>query len=69
MVMQFLRRYNDNPTNTYIKSFYTPISEAPFPAVTICSFSPIPLHRRLAILDGAILPQNVSKEHALTIFK
>ncbi|XP_076640212.1 sodium channel protein Nach isoform X2 [Colletes latitarsis] len=69
MVIQFLRRYNDDPTNTYIKSFYNPIFEAPFPAVTICPFSPIPLQRRLEILDGVILSNNITRELAMNFLK
>ncbi|XP_076178172.1 sodium channel protein Nach isoform X2 [Ptiloglossa arizonensis] len=69
MVIQFLRRYTDNPTTSYIKSFHTPIFEAPFPAITICPFSQTPLHRRLKILDGVNLPDNVTREIAMTFLK
>ncbi|XP_076246486.1 sodium channel protein Nach [Calliopsis andreniformis] len=69
MVMQFLNRYSDNPTNTYIKSFYHPIFKAPFPAITICPSTPIPLHRRLAIFEGMNLPDNVSQDLAMNILK
>lgn len=69
MVMQFLRRYNENPTNTYILTFDEPIFKAPFPAVTICPTMPIPMRKRLAILENAILPENVSREFALNILK
>lgn len=69
MVMQFLRRYNENPTNTYILTFDEPIFKAPFPAVTICPTMPIPMRKRLAILEKAILPENVSREFALNILK
>ncbi|XP_033197227.2 sodium channel protein Nach isoform X1 [Bombus vancouverensis nearcticus] len=65
MLMQFLRRYNENPTNTYIQTFDAPIFRAPFPAVTICPSIPIPLKKRLAILENSILPENVSRELAL----
>ncbi|XP_060819350.1 sodium channel protein Nach-like isoform X4 [Bombus pascuorum] len=65
MLMQFLRRYNENPTNTYIQTFDAPIFRAPFPAVTICPSIPIPLKKRLAILENSILPKNVSRELAL----
>ncbi|KAK1126912.1 hypothetical protein K0M31_004533 [Melipona bicolor] len=67
MVIQFLHRYNENPTNTYVKSFDQPIFEAPFPAVTICPFMPIPLKKSLAILENSVLPKNVSRELALEI--
>lgn len=69
MVMQFLRRYNENPTNMYILTFDEPIFKAPFPAVTICPTMPIPMQKRLAILENAILPENVSREFALNILK
>ncbi|XP_043525750.1 sodium channel protein Nach-like [Frieseomelitta varia] len=67
MVIQFLHRYNENPTNTYVKSFDQPIFEAPFPAVTICPLMPIPLKKSLAILENSVLPKNVSREIALEI--
>lgn len=69
MVIQFMRRYNDNPTNTYIKSFYNPMVEAPFPAVTVCPLTPIPLHRRLAIFDGITVPKNMSSDAVMNILK
>ncbi|XP_017766213.1 PREDICTED: sodium channel protein Nach-like [Eufriesea mexicana] len=69
MVMQFLTRYNENPTNTYIKTFDAPIFQAPFPAVTICPVMPIPLQKRLAILENIILPQNVSRDIAMYLLK
>lgn len=69
MVVQFLHRYNENPTNTYILTFDEPIFKAPFPAVTICPTMPIPMRKRLAILENAILPENVSREFALNILK
>ncbi|KZC09551.1 Sodium channel protein Nach [Dufourea novaeangliae] len=69
MVMQFLQRYNDNPTNTYVRSFYNPIFKAPFPAVTICPFSPISLQRRLKIVDGINIPENMTEESVLNLLK
>lgn len=69
MVIQFLHRYNENPTNTYIKTFHAPIFEAPFPAVTICPSTPISLERRLTILEHAILPKNVTREFASNLLK
>ncbi|XP_026667594.1 sodium channel protein Nach-like [Ceratina calcarata] len=69
MIMQFLARYNNNPTNTFIKSFTAPIFQAPFPAVTICPVTPISMRKRLAILENAILPENVSRQLALDMLK
>ncbi|XP_053978590.1 sodium channel protein Nach-like isoform X2 [Hylaeus volcanicus] len=69
MVIQFMQRYDEDPTNTYIKDFDYPIFKMPFPAVTICPFSPISLQRRLKIMDGAILPENVTRELAMTFLK
>ncbi|CAK9802740.1 Sodium channel protein Nach [Anthophora quadrimaculata] len=69
MVIQFLQRYNQNPTNTYIKTFEAPIYKIPFPAVTICPVAPISMKKRLAILENAFLPKNVSREFLLNLLK
>lgn len=67
MVSQFLNRYYENPTNTYIESFHTPIFDAPFPAVTVCPFSAIPEHRLMKIMDGILVPENMTKETIVTL--
>ncbi|CAK9817075.1 Sodium channel protein Nach [Anthophora plagiata] len=69
MVIQFLYRYNQNPTNTYIKTFEAPIYQVPFPAVTVCPVAPISMKKRLAILENAFLPKNVSREFLLNLLK
>ncbi|CAK9832291.1 Sodium channel protein Nach [Anthophora retusa] len=69
MVVQFLQRYNQNPTNTYIKTFEAPIYKIPFPAVTVCPVAPISMKKRLAILENAFLPKNVSREFLLNLLK
>ncbi|CAL7943296.1 unnamed protein product [Xylocopa violacea] len=58
MLLQFLRRYNENPINSFTKTFNAPIYSAPFPAVTICPTVPVSMRRRLAILENVILPEN-----------
>ncbi|XP_076661868.1 uncharacterized protein LOC143365514 [Halictus rubicundus] len=67
MVIQFLNRYNENPTNTFIKAFNNPIFKAPFPAVTLCPFSPIPQERQKRILDGINIPANMSTKVVLDL--
>ncbi|KOC70548.1 Sodium channel protein Nach [Habropoda laboriosa] len=69
MVVQFLQRYNQNPTNTYIKTFEAPIYQAPFPAVTVCPISPISLKTSLAILENCFVPENVSREVLLHLLQ
>nr|XP_034183387.1 sodium channel protein Nach-like isoform X1 [Osmia lignaria] len=69
MVVQFLTRYRENPTNTYIKTFTAPIFDVPFPAVTVCPLTPVSLRKQLKILDSAILPENMSKELAMEFLK
>ncbi|XP_012149447.2 sodium channel protein Nach-like [Megachile rotundata] len=69
MVMQFLTRYRENPTNTFIKDFTAPIFKVPFPAVTICPLTPASMSKRLAILDSTILPANMSRELAMYFLK
>ncbi|XP_076381737.1 sodium channel protein Nach [Megalopta genalis] len=69
MVIQFLNRYNENPTNTFIKSFNNPIFNAPFPAVTLCPLSPIPRERREKILHGINIPENMSVETVENLLK
>ncbi|XP_078039966.1 sodium channel protein Nach [Augochlora pura] len=69
MVIQFLNRYNENPTSTFIKSFNNPIFNAPFPAITLCPFSPIPLERREKILHGINIPENMSADTVMNLLK
>ncbi|XP_076753362.1 sodium channel protein Nach-like [Xylocopa sonorina] len=69
MLLQFLRRYNENPINTYTRTFNAPIYQAPFPAVSICPIVPLSMRTRLAILENVVLPENVSREFALNILK
>ncbi|XP_011161973.2 sodium channel protein Nach [Solenopsis invicta] len=61
LLQKFWQRYSNNPTRTIIKSFYVPVFDAPFPAITICPLLPPMAKRRRKVFESLTLPPNMTE--------
>ncbi|XP_036140942.1 sodium channel protein Nach-like [Monomorium pharaonis] len=60
MLEKFWLRYTTNPTRSVIKSFHSPIFQAPFPALTLCPLIPPLGKTRKKVFESLTLPNNMN---------
>ncbi|XP_015182906.1 PREDICTED: sodium channel protein Nach-like [Polistes dominula] len=69
MLNKFLVNLENNPTELRVETFYSPIINAPFPAITICPSTPTMLKTQLDLMKNIKLPANMSNEEAMFFIK
>ncbi|XP_043503276.1 sodium channel protein Nach-like isoform X2 [Polistes fuscatus] len=69
MLNKFLINMQNNPTELHIETFYSPIINAPFPAITICPTTSTMLKTQLDLMKNIKLPANMSHEEAMFFIK
>ncbi|KAI4494505.1 hypothetical protein M0802_008826 [Mischocyttarus mexicanus] len=69
MLKTFWKHMENNPTKLNIKTFYAPIVNAAFPAITICPSMPTMVKTRLDLMENIILPENMTNEEAMFFIK